>query len=700
MDAPKLNPQDSLKASFPKLNQGIENANEALKKSDAAVSISNNAVSTSNNAISISNEAKQTAEQVQSEFRQAVLEGDSSPLEGVLSVGADGTLYPDGPQQRLITEFSKLNNKLEQTANYVVAGSFDGDNGGERIQAALDSNFPFTTAHKIVVVDAMGVDENGVWLIKEQIKIPSNTTLLLNGSYLKLDSQVNNAMITNSDYENGNVNVHIEGNGAILDCNRENQDLTLNNYQNIGVHLYNVEGFRIKGITIKDAPRWSLVPEKCTNGVIDDIYFNNEGHINQDGVHILGPSSDIIVTKIRGIVGDDACVVNARLSSGGTNVFQGYGTGGDIERIIFDDIVISGGTHANTGILRTSGSPSTVIDTIILNNAIGYNLYEGILRLGGNDAIPIDNHRNIIVSNIVGYESEIGAISLVNMLRPVKNLQINNAKIFGKTRGIISNNGNAIDGLQLNNIYRFIKSSTGEIGSQGLFYFTQARIKGVQISNVQIEHENDSILDEALFNFNLAKVEDFMVRDIHSPCAKYYFNSQNPPSTTKNLRLDNVKINSGILDNWGFGDTWDCVINGYAKELGTGEYPQRSSYQTGDIVEFKSSNLSINNKYYIRNKIGGWDLISVFPKGIRLNITVGVIAANSFKVIFVPIENNLNTYFYQVKPNFELPNGCIFQVENKSEGITLTVVNASTGEVNISETTWLAIRTEGNFFQG
>lgn len=99
MDAPKLNPQDTLKESFPKLNQSIDNANEAL----------NRVVNAENDSA----QAKEIAEQTQTELRQAVLEGDSSPLAGMLSVGADGTVYEDGPQQRLVAEHNQVKSEIK-----------------------------------------------------------------------------------------------------------------------------------------------------------------------------------------------------------------------------------------------------------------------------------------------------------------------------------------------------------------------------------------------------------------------------------------------------------------------------------------------------------------------------------------------------------------------------------------------------------
>ncbi|QJX63042.1 hypothetical protein HLK66_16165 [Niallia circulans] len=86
-DAPKILDTDYLDQAYPKMNLGIENANEALKKST--------------DAETKATDAKSIAEQIQTELSQAILEGDSSPLAGQLSVGADGTVYNDGPQQKI-----------------------------------------------------------------------------------------------------------------------------------------------------------------------------------------------------------------------------------------------------------------------------------------------------------------------------------------------------------------------------------------------------------------------------------------------------------------------------------------------------------------------------------------------------------------------------------------------------------------------
>ena len=65
-------------------------------------------------AVMKSDEAMALSERTQKELSQAILEGDSSPLGGQLSVGADGTIYSN-PQERLVTEFNSVNQKLAQS---------------------------------------------------------------------------------------------------------------------------------------------------------------------------------------------------------------------------------------------------------------------------------------------------------------------------------------------------------------------------------------------------------------------------------------------------------------------------------------------------------------------------------------------------------------------------------------------------------
>ena len=107
----------------------------------------------------------------------------------------------------------------------IDAGQFPGKNGGERIQAAIDS---LGTKPKVIEVGPEGPDLDGCWLLTQAIIIPSNTTLVFHGSRLVMADSVSDNMIRNFHAETGDSrrdeNIHILGlGGAELDGNAVNQ---------------------------------------------------------------------------------------------------------------------------------------------------------------------------------------------------------------------------------------------------------------------------------------------------------------------------------------------------------------------------------------------------------------------------------------------------------------------------------------------
>jgi len=97
-----INKKDSLNDGRKKLNEAIKDSNKALTDSQQALL----------KAV----ESMDLSERTQKELTEAILEGDSSPLGGQLSVGADGKVY-DGPQERLIAENQKLTSQLADIEN-------------------------------------------------------------------------------------------------------------------------------------------------------------------------------------------------------------------------------------------------------------------------------------------------------------------------------------------------------------------------------------------------------------------------------------------------------------------------------------------------------------------------------------------------------------------------------------------------------
>ncbi|MBP1917179.1 hypothetical protein J2Z23_004164 [Lederbergia galactosidilyticus] len=108
--------QDSLNTGRKKINEvlTISNDNSSKAKSDSA------------EALLKAIESMNLSDRTRKELAQAILEGDSSPLGGQLSVGADGTVYGD-PQERLIAENERLKSQLAHIAINVKSFGAKGD---------------------------------------------------------------------------------------------------------------------------------------------------------------------------------------------------------------------------------------------------------------------------------------------------------------------------------------------------------------------------------------------------------------------------------------------------------------------------------------------------------------------------------------------------------------------------------------------
>ena len=103
------------------------------------------------------------------------------------------------------------------------AECFEGATGGDCIQAAIDMA-ETKPGHNLIVVGPVGPDDDGRWLLTKPIKLPSHTTLLLQGSQLFLADDSNCDMIRNRDYIEGNTDIHVVGvGGARLDGNAAHQ---------------------------------------------------------------------------------------------------------------------------------------------------------------------------------------------------------------------------------------------------------------------------------------------------------------------------------------------------------------------------------------------------------------------------------------------------------------------------------------------
>lgn len=482
----------------------------------------------------------------------------------------------------------------------ISVNSFSGSNGGAKIQNALNVN---RTAHKVVVVPP------GEYEISETLKIPSNTTLYLYGATLKLADGVNDRIITNSDYVNGNSHVYIYGVGdAIFDCNRVGQGAAASDYTDNGVHFYKVSHFAVANVTIKSTKKMGFVPEACSYGKVDNITFAQEGYVNQDGCHIVGPSHSITVDGLFGTFGDDACVCNAR-----TNPPQGYGNGGDVTNIIFNNVQIKGLTGPDdgffhTGILRTSAGADFKVDGITLSNAVGETVIAAA-RLGGNDATTTANHRNITMSNVkviasTGDTSTTGAGII--MYRDVANLTVNNLSLSSDgVFTVIDTNGFTLDGFTLNGLDVLIKA--GPAVNNYIFKFRAPAAKNVSISNMRVQGPSGGTSRVSAFWFTSAAITNFVASNL------VFKDITTILTTAGTATMSNVRLRDWAADNvptkWVLSTTVGLTRNGAGSEttaVAATAVPTTANWDIGDMVEFTNTGDTSKSGTYMLMPSGSW----------------------------------------------------------------------------------------------
>jgi len=194
---------------------------------------------------------------------------------------------------------------------------------------------------------------NGVYAISESIKIPSNRTVYGKNAKVFMTDNSNDNVFRNKDFDASNTGVKIIGQGNFcIDQNVANNDTDYTTHGDIGwtpspgvdVYMYwtipmvNVDDWEISGINIIDYSHWCIVPQRATNGVVKDIFFNfiTATH-NQDGIPILVGSNNISISQIKGKNGDDFGFVSSCQRPGMLYYLTDYEIG-DTHDITYDDI--------------------------------------------------------------------------------------------------------------------------------------------------------------------------------------------------------------------------------------------------------------------------------------------------------------------------------------------------------------------------
>jgi len=316
------------------------------------------------------------------------------------------------------------------------ASQFPGKNGGERIQAAINS---LRTKPKVIEIGPKGPDLDGHWILAKAIIAPSNTTLVFHSSRLFMADKVSDNLIRNFHADSGDdmrdENIHILGlGGAELDGNAVNQVRQAQVYKNFGIAFHKVDKASIKGIALGPTEGWGMGLENVNDLFIDGIRFQQDGKTsNQDGVHICGPGSRICISNIIGTVADDAIALDA---GAGTEDYRGSarGSGGLLENIVVNNVSVKN-LHSGA-VVRTVASKGKPLNGVYISQVVITGANQ-VLKIGWDrwgarqagrevgDVFPsCEEHKNIVIEGVKGTTDDV----FCRVESNVKNLTIRNVR--------------------------------------------------------------------------------------------------------------------------------------------------------------------------------------------------------------------------------------------------------------------------------
>lgn len=223
----------------------------------------------------------------------------------------------------------------------------------ERIEAAIRASRGSGGTVRIPARRPDAASGRDYWLLDAAIRIPSDTTLIIDGCRIKLSDNCRDNFIRSANCGHGVADIPVvrnirilgvggatlegaddpraTGDGAKTLGTEPNQSYgsdagkpgeTQNgDWRNIGILLVNVENFALENLTIRDSHAWAVSLEYCAHGRISNLNFISSGVktvngklvtvLNQDGLDLRRGCHDIAIDTIKGATGDDLVALTA-----------------------------------------------------------------------------------------------------------------------------------------------------------------------------------------------------------------------------------------------------------------------------------------------------------------------------------------------------------------------------------------------------
>lgn len=285
--------------------------------------------------------------------------------------------------------------------------------------------------------NVLNLEKEGIYLISENIELPSN--FKLNGNFATIKTSTTNIeMLTANQKENITI-----------------QDLFIQNSMR-GTTFYNCNNIVLNNIKFTTT-NWATLFRLCKHVKATNLYFAQavpENYNNTDGIHING-LVDALFENIYGFTGDDMLALNADETN------QNYG---DIKDVVFKNVRTDLNTSYN---LSQYNSAYRCIRFLAINNKIENITFENCNFTNySQDLIIADNTANTTLINSIYFKnceftSNVNDHFLMNSVNRIGTIQFLDCKITNNSSSSVFNVGN-IDNLYFNNI-RFTNNNSSAL---------------------------------------------------------------------------------------------------------------------------------------------------------------------------------------------------------------------------------------------
>lgn len=170
-----------------------------------------------------------------------------------------------------------------------------------------------------------------IWNIDQAVLLPSNMTVVIEDSHLRLCDGVFDNIFRNKNcltsegntMEGEQENIHIIGSGSALLDGGVHNGLVEQMHRddpvkyprlsvNLMIFLHNTRNFTVSGLHFVNARWWAVCCIYCRWGKLSDLNFRFYGTCeNQDGIDLRVGCEYITIENITGITGDDAVALTA-----------------------------------------------------------------------------------------------------------------------------------------------------------------------------------------------------------------------------------------------------------------------------------------------------------------------------------------------------------------------------------------------------